>query len=167
MKRYASAIGLGFGLHRPCGLKEGQVIKQMQEEREKKQRREITDEDVLGGIADTEERSGTATVRKNKSGITVKGIHDLAAAFSKCCNPVPGDEIVGFVTRGRGVSIHRTDCINMINLPEDERSGSLRRSGRWRRMTTAMSSTPRRSRSLPTTGSACLRISPRYYGEAD
>ena len=104
------------------GLKEGQVINKMLEEREKKQRREITDEDVLGGIADTDGRSGTATVRKNKSGITVKGIHDLAVRFSKCCNPVPGDEIVGFVTRGRGVSIHRTDCINMINLPEDERS---------------------------------------------
>lgn len=52
----------------------------------------------------------------------VKGIHDLAVRFSKCCNPVPGDEIVGFVTRGRGVSIHRTDCVNIINLPEDERS---------------------------------------------
>ena len=104
------------------GLKEGQVINKMLEEKEKKQRREITDEDVLGGIADTDGRSGTATVRKNKSGITVKGIHDLAVRFSKCCNPVPGDEIVGFVTRGRGVSIHRTDCINMINLPEDEHS---------------------------------------------
>jgi len=51
----------------------------------------------------------------------VKGIHDLAVRFSKCCSPVPGDEIVGFVTRGRGVSIHRTDCINILNLPELER----------------------------------------------
>ena len=103
------------------GLKEGQVINKMLEEREKKLKREITDEDVLNGIADTAGRSGEATVRKSKSGIVVKGIHDLAVRFSKCCNPVPGDEIVGFVTRGRGVSIHRTDCINMINLPEDER----------------------------------------------
>ncbi len=41
--------------------------------------------------------------------------------FSKCCNPVPGDEIVGFVTRGRGVTIHRTDCVNMLHLAESER----------------------------------------------
>ena len=59
---------------------------------------------------------------KSKSGITVKGIHDLAVRFSKCCSPVPGDEIVGFVTRGRGITIHRTDCINVLNLPEIERS---------------------------------------------
>ena len=59
---------------------------------------------------------------KSKSGIMVKGIHDLAVRFSKCCSPVPGDEIVGFVTRGRGVTIHRTDCINVLNLPEMERN---------------------------------------------
>ena len=104
------------------GLKEGQVINKMMEEREKKRKREITDADVLGGIADTDGRSGEATVRKNKSGIVVKGLHDLAVRFSRCCNPVPGDEIVGFVTRGRGVSIHRTDCINVINLPQEERA---------------------------------------------
>ncbi|MGL4791233.1 MAG: ACT domain-containing protein, partial [Anaerotignaceae bacterium] len=45
----------------------------------------------------------------------------VAVRFSHCCNPVPGDEIIGFVTRGRGVSIHRTDCINIINLDEIER----------------------------------------------
>ena len=94
----------------------------MLEEREKKLKREITDAEVLDGIADTDGRSGEATVRKNKSGIVVKGIHDLAVRFSKCCNPVPGDEIVGFVTRGRGVTIHRTDCINVLNLPEMERN---------------------------------------------
>ena len=51
----------------------------------------------------------------------MKGIADLSVRFSKCCSPVPGDEIVGFVTRGRGISIHRTDCINMLALPESER----------------------------------------------
>ena len=59
---------------------------------------------------------------KGKTGITVKGIHDVAVRFSRCCAPVPGDEIVGFVTRGRGISIHRTDCINIMNLSDIDRS---------------------------------------------
>ena len=58
---------------------------------------------------------------KSKSGVIVKGIGDVAVKFSKCCSPVPGDEIIGFVTKGRGVTIHITDCINIINLTEDER----------------------------------------------
>ena len=45
--------------------------------------------------------------------------------FSRCCSPIPGDEIVGFVTRGRGVSIHRTDCVNVMNLPAEERDRLL------------------------------------------
>lgn len=51
----------------------------------------------------------------------VQGLSDMAVHLSKCCSPVPGDEIIGFVTRGRGVSIHRTDCINIINASEDDR----------------------------------------------
>ena len=47
---------------------------------------------------------------------------NVSVLESKCCSPVPGDEIVGFVTRGRGITIHRTDCINVLNLPEIERS---------------------------------------------
>ena len=62
-----------------------------------------------------------AKTSRSKGGIVVKGIHDVAVHFSKCCSPVPGDEIVGFVTRGRGISIHRTDCINVMNLPEEDR----------------------------------------------
>ena len=52
----------------------------------------------------------------------VKGIHDVAVRFSKCCSPIPGDEIVGFVTRGRGITIHRTDCVNVLNMSEMDRS---------------------------------------------
>ena len=107
------------------GLKEGQVINKLVEEDNKKKKKEVTDTQVLKNIADvkktTEERSG----KKTKSGIVVRGIDDVAVRFSKCCNPVPGDEIVGFVTRGRGVSIHRTDCVNIINISEEDRARLL------------------------------------------
>lgn len=101
------------------GLKEGQIINKMQELYDKAHKKEMTDEEVLASVA--EGASHRKVVAKSKGGITVKGIHDVAVRFSKCCSPVPGDEIVGFVTRGRGVSIHRTDCINVINMPEMER----------------------------------------------
>lgn len=107
------------------GLKEGQVVNKLVEEDNKKKKKEVTDTQVLKNIADvkktTEERSG----KKTKSGIVVRGIDDVAVRFSKCCNPVPGDEIVGFVTRGRGVSIHRTDCVNIINISEEDRARLL------------------------------------------
>ena len=51
----------------------------------------------------------------------IKGVSDVAVRFPKCCNPLPGDEIVGFITRGKGVTIHRTDCNNVLVLPEVER----------------------------------------------
>ena len=80
----------------------------------------MTNEEVLASIAENTQ-TNRPTTAKSKSGITVKGITDVSVRFSKCCSPVPGDEIVGFVTRGRGVSIHRTDCVNILNLPEIER----------------------------------------------
>ena len=107
-----AAIGHG-------ALKEGQVINRMQELYARDHKKQITDEELLANI---QENSQSKPVHiKSKSGIVVKGIHDVAVRFSRCCAPVPGDEIVGFVTRGRGVSIHRTDCVNIINLPEMDR----------------------------------------------
>ena len=102
------------------GLKEGQIINRMQELYDNDHKKEMSNEDVL---AEIQENAQFIRVRdkKSKSGIVVKGIHDVAVRFSKCCSPVPGDEIVGFVTRGRGISIHRTDCINILNLPEIDR----------------------------------------------
>ncbi len=114
-----AAIGHG-------GLKEGQVGNRLLEEYKKKQKKELTDAQVLQAV----ENAGTTVTAagkdknkrtQNKSGIIVKGIDDVAVRFAKCCSPVPGDEIVGFVTRGRGVTIHRTDCVNMIHLPSEDR----------------------------------------------
>ena len=76
-------------------------------------------EDILNDFEKTV--SQKPLKHKSKSGIVVEGVGDVAVRFSKCCSPVPGDEIVGFVTRGRGVTIHRTDCINILNLSNEER----------------------------------------------
>ena len=107
-----AAIGHG-------GLKEGQVVNRLVEEYEKDHKKEITDETILEKLSGANNK--IVHIGKSKSGIVVKGIDDMAVRFSKCCNPVPGDEIVGFVTRGRGMSIHRTDCINMLHLSAAER----------------------------------------------
>ena len=109
-----SAIGQG-------AIKEGAVINRMYNAYQKDHPVLVTDADILAehsGDKDADYSKKRQT--KSKNGITVNGIHDVSVRFSKCCNPVPGDEIVGFVTRGRGVSIHRTDCVNMINLPSFE-----------------------------------------------
>lgn len=108
-----AAIGHG-------ALKEGQVINRMQELYARAHKKDETDEELLAAI---QENSASKQMKpKSKTGIMVKGIHDVAVRFSRCCAPVPGDEIVGFVTRGRGVSIHRTDCINIMNLSDLDRS---------------------------------------------
>ena len=90
-----AAIGHG-------GLKEGQVVNKLLERSEKQHKKEMTDEKLVESVVESKEIEHRRS--KNHNAIVVKGLHDLAVRFSKCCSPVPGDEIVGFVTRGRGVS---------------------------------------------------------------
>ncbi|MCR4865937.1 MAG: bifunctional (p)ppGpp synthetase/guanosine-3',5'-bis(diphosphate) 3'-pyrophosphohydrolase [Lachnospiraceae bacterium] len=102
------------------GLKEGQIVNKMVELYEKDHPRQLTDDEIIASVG--EHAMKHPHTSGSKSGIVVKGIEDVAVRFSKCCSPVPGDEIVGFVTRGRGISIHRNDCINILNLSENDRS---------------------------------------------
>lgn len=107
-----AAIGHG-------GLKEGQIINKLIEECEKKNKKTVSDEEILEELSTNKDNQ---YVIKPKGAILVRGTHDVTVRCSKCCNPVPGDEIVGFVTRGRGITVHRTDCVNIMNMPEVERN---------------------------------------------
>ena len=101
------------------GLKEGQVVNKLIDLHEKDLRKKETDEDILAHT--TQKDQSERKEKTRRGGIVVKGIHDVAVHFAKCCSPIPGDEIVGYVTRGRGVTIHRTDCINIINMSDFDR----------------------------------------------
>lgn len=100
------------------GLKEGQIVNKLLECYERDHKNQITDDDILEGGA----KAGAGRVTRSRSGIIVHGIDDVSVRLSKCCSPVPGDEIIGFITRGRGITVHRTDCVNIVNLPQSEQS---------------------------------------------
>jgi len=108
------------------GIKDGQVINKLNEEYQKELKKQqkskdiLTKQDEYSQLYQEQNNLNKQAVGKT-SGIVVNGIGNVSVRYSKCCSPVPGDEIVGFITRGRGVSIHRTDCVNIINLNEEER----------------------------------------------
>ncbi len=106
--------GVGHG-----SLKEGQVVGKLQEGLRKNT--ETSKEEVEAALSNYTRAENVKKDTKNQGAIVVNGADDVAVHFSRCCSPVPGDEIVGYVTRGRGITIHRTDCINVINLPETDR----------------------------------------------
>lgn len=105
------------------GLKEGQVINKLIEDFKKEDEKNKTAEDIIKNLSNNTNYNNNNNIKTGigQSTISIHGIKDLDIRVSKCCSPVPGDEIIGFITRGRGISIHRTDCINIINLFEDDR----------------------------------------------
>jgi GTP pyrophosphokinase len=109
------------------GLKEGQVINRLVELYQAEQKRHKSADELIKEReeaikAQMDTVVAAHPVKRGNGGVYVAGIGDTEVRLSRCCTPVPGDEIVGFITRGRGVSIHRTDCVNIINLSEEERS---------------------------------------------
>ena len=106
---YAS---IGFG-----GITANKIIARLLEEYRKNHEEEDLEKKI-------EELSATrpVKVKPSKTGVVVKGIDNCLVKLSRCCNPLPGDEIVGYITKGRGVSVHRTDCVNLKDLfNEDNR----------------------------------------------
>jgi GTP diphosphokinase / guanosine-3',5'-bis(diphosphate) 3'-diphosphatase len=74
--------------------------------------KESKDEDILT-------RSAENRPQKSDTGIIVKGLNDVLVKFSKCCNPLPGDPITGYITQGQGVTIHRKNCINILKMSQE------------------------------------------------
>lgn len=103
-----AAIGYG-------AIPVGKIIGRLREEYDKEKKAEIPPEVNANAKIDEAKKARKAP----PSGIIVKGIDNCLVRLSKCCNPLPGDEIVGYITKGRGVSVHRSDCPNVTNYTDD------------------------------------------------
>ncbi len=105
-----SSIGYG-------SVKLNQIITRLKDSYYKENKDKISEKHIEEKLNKPIERPR----RKNSQGVSVKGIDNVKVRFAGCCNPVPGDEIIGFVTKGRGVSIHRADCPNIKQEPDTNR----------------------------------------------
>ena len=81
---------------------------------------EVKEEKNLKQVLEEETEKGNRRKEKSQGGVRISGTENTMYRFAKCCNPLPGDEIKGYVTRGRGIAIHRADCDNFHSLMEHE-----------------------------------------------
>lgn len=110
-----SAVGFG-------GLTASQVCTKVTE----KLRKEQEEAGIIQLTSEVKEmKAPSAEKKRPTNGVTVKGIDNLLVRFARCCNPVPGDDIVGYITRGRGVSVHRTDCPNIPSQEDGEEAARV------------------------------------------
>ena len=91
-------------------------------EEDTKQELPKSNEEIIEELKVQEAKKTRAKKSKDNPGIVVEGADNLMIKLAKCCNPVPGDEIIGFITKGRGISVHRCDCTNIVSLPEEEKA---------------------------------------------
>ena len=102
---------IGFGAISPA-----KIITRLLEEYKK----EHKEEEIEHKINELQQAKRVERPKTSKSGIIVKGIDNCLVKLSRCCNPLPGDDIIGYITKGRGVSVHRADCINCKELVSEE-----------------------------------------------
>ncbi|ONI45786.1 (p)ppGpp synthetase [Candidatus Epulonipiscium fishelsonii] len=117
-KAIYAAIGYG-------SIKEKQILQRLVDENIKKNNivRSIkTDQEVLEEVQLEEIDNSQYHEVKSNSGVIIEDLGEIAVRFAKCCKPLPGDKIIGYITRGRGVSVHRTDCPNVVNISPEEKA---------------------------------------------
>lgn len=103
--------GIGYG-----GISMSKLVSKLKEEFDK-----VVKTDVQENISEPEKITTSHRRRKNTGGVIVDGVDGCSVKFAKCCNPLPGDSIIGFITKGFGVSIHKTDCPNVkIGMAKQE-----------------------------------------------
>ena len=111
--------GVGYG-----GVTATKVVLRLREEWLKEVREKQKTEDIQEAIEKAAENAPKEKTVRSSNGIIVKGIDNCLVRLAHCCNPVAGDEIIGFITKGRGVSVHRADCVNIkpVNLTDEDRA---------------------------------------------
>ncbi len=109
---------VGFGDLQPVGVANRlteDVRHEREAQRQRQEERELLEEHQSITSSDTESDTQRKRKQKPSEGVIIEGVDNLLVRLSHCCGPVPGDKIVGYITKGRGVSVHRSDCPNVAH----------------------------------------------------